>query len=59
MRLFQYLPDTPHNDARVYCYACNRIFALSQTVADLDGPAYAAYYCQPCATELIEETTGA
>jgi hypothetical protein len=25
MRLFQTLPDTPHNDARVYCYTCNHI----------------------------------
>ena len=52
MRLFQHLSDQPHNDARVYCYACNRIFSLARVICDLDGPAYRAYYCQPCAENL-------
>jgi hypothetical protein len=58
MRLFQSLPDTPHTDRRVYCYACNRLHPIGQTIADLDGPAYAAYYCQPCAEKLIATTIG-
>ena len=52
MRLFQILPDTPHNDARVYCYTCNHIQPLSRVICDLDGPAFRAYYCQSCAKEL-------
>ena len=53
MRLFQQLPDQPHADRRVYCYTCNHLHPLAATVADLDGPAYRAYYCQPCAEKLI------
>ena len=55
MRLFQNLPDTPHNDLRVYCSACNRIFPLAKVLADLDGPAFRAYYCQPCADEICHQ----
>jgi len=53
MRLFQTLPNAPHNDARVYCYTCNHIQPLNRVVCDLDGPAFRAYYCQSCAFSLI------
>ena len=53
MRLFQSLPWVPQSDRRVYCYTCNHLHTLAATVADLDGPAYRAYYCQPCAEKLI------
>jgi hypothetical protein len=40
---------------RVSCYCCGITARLADMRSDLDGPAFQAYYCVKCATELCAE----
>jgi len=37
------------------CYKCGRHLKDGPIYADLDGPAYRAYYCPECAKELASK----
>ena len=45
----------PHRAAdRLQCLKCAHWVPVSDTVADLDGAPFKAYYCPACAAELRE-----
>jgi hypothetical protein len=38
----------PASDHTTNCFVCYRRVALRDTMADLDGPPFVAYYCPEC-----------
>lgn len=38
----------------VPCYVCSSMHQLSDSVMDLDGPAFKAYYCRSCLPERMK-----
>ena len=36
----------------VACFRCGKTHNLSETKADLDGPAFKSYYCKDCADKV-------
>jgi hypothetical protein len=41
--------DTQH---QLICSRCNEWHPIAESWADFNGPAFRAFYCAPCATEL-------
>lgn len=48
----QSISPQDHHGQRVSCFGCGARVDLSTCLADLDGPAFKAYYCGPCVAEL-------
>ena len=44
-----------HPIQSIYCYGCKRRIQGAKLYADLDGPAFEAFYCLECAGVLLEE----
>ena len=36
---------------RVQCYVCGKLVQISNTVIDVEGPPFQAYYCPDCRPE--------
>lgn len=50
----------PAEGMRVVCIKCSRMVPASGVLCDLDGPAYAAYYCGDCAMHIeLDASEGA
>lgn len=47
-----HVTPTDDRDQRVSCHGCGARVALSSCMADLDGPAFQAYYCDRCVAEI-------
>jgi hypothetical protein len=47
-------PIRPERDSERYllCNNCNRFQPIETMWADLNGPAFRAFYCGPCASEV-------
>lgn len=43
-------PDT-YGRVRVPCIRCGRMHKLEESWVDFNGPAFRAYYCEPCKEE--------
>lgn len=54
MRLRDINPPDTHKQV-VTCYGCGRRVRLSECQADLDGPAFKAFYCPMCVHEIARE----
>ena len=58
MRTVNLQPVThPRPDQRLVCYDCGRMYPAETMHADLDGPAFRAYYCSDCRA-VIARTEG-
>lgn len=53
-RTLRFAPINPETPIfRMRCYGCNEIFDSAELQADLDGPAFEAYYCRPCVAKMV------
>lgn len=47
-----HISPTDDRGQRVSCFGCGSRVDLSLCMADLDGPAFKAYYCDRCVAEI-------
>jgi hypothetical protein len=52
-RLSRVSPISPERDRdrKLLCNNCNKWHAIETSWADLNGPAFRAFYCSPCVRE--------
>ena len=42
----------------VQCFVCLKMHRLATVTADLNGPSFRAYYCDPCKAQTLADEAG-